>query len=101
MWGRLKIKWPWILSFLNKEVDIDTKKIISRQFKPEKKLTGDDKILADALKRDALVSEIMMTRTVKFGGCGICVYCGKQVSNKAFHEERCPQRHETARINRG
>lgn len=27
--------------------------------------------------------------SLKYGGPGVCRWCGKEVSNKAFHELRC------------
>jgi len=101
MWGRLKIKaHPWLQwLFHGKEYDIDTKEIISRQFEPEKELTGSEKMLADELKWQELISQISMANLN--AGCGICPYCGKWQHNLRNHEARCPQRPETARPARG
>lgn len=36
--------------------------------------------------------------SLKYGGPGVCRWCGKEVSNKAFHEIRCDKRNEHANI---
>ena len=114
MWINLKIKWPWFLSFLNREYDTDTKEILRRNFdtqgmdvfgdeyQPSKEQpeSESEEALSNYLKRQDLISQIQMART-KLGGPGICCYCGEWHANPALHEARCPKRPETARPARG